>query len=70
MFPDVLKQLLKADTLVLQDGDDEYSLLVNLKRLYEFQLLRQIGFDSLYDDFCLILQRFRNIDEEVSYVKT
>ncbi|XP_071920942.1 sister-chromatid cohesion protein 3-like isoform X1 [Coffea arabica] len=49
----------------IADGDDEYSLLVNLKRLYEFQLLRQIGIDSLYDDFCQILQRFRNIDEEV-----
>ncbi|KAL3531404.1 hypothetical protein ACH5RR_010726 [Cinchona calisaya] len=47
------------------DGDDEYSLLVNLKRLYEFQLSRQTAIGSFYDEFSQILQRFRNMDDEV-----
>lgn len=55
----------KSITFGLQNGDDEYSLLVNLKRLYELQLLWQVPIGSLYGDFGHILQRFRNIDEEV-----
>ncbi|KAK4482229.1 hypothetical protein RD792_009375 [Penstemon davidsonii] len=47
------------------NGGDEYSLLVNLKRLYELQLNHNIPLESLYQDFVHIIQRFRNIDDEV-----
>ncbi|KAJ9187713.1 hypothetical protein P3X46_003137 [Hevea brasiliensis] len=47
------------------DGD-EYSLLVNLKRLYELQLSRAVPIESLYDDFVRNLHNFRNADDEVA----
>ncbi|XP_021608401.1 sister-chromatid cohesion protein 3 isoform X4 [Manihot esculenta] len=46
------------------DGD-EYSLLVNLKRLYELQLSRAVPIESLYDDIVRNLHNFRNVDDEV-----
>lgn len=52
--------------LELQDGGDEYSLLVNLKRLYELQLSRDVPVESLYEDIVRTLQKFRNLDDEVS----
>lgn len=48
-----------------QDGDDDYSLLVNLKRLYELQLSRSVPIESLFGDLIVILQSFRNTDDEV-----
>lgn len=50
----------------MQDGEDEYSLLVNLKRLYELQLSRPVSIDDLYEDSIAILHSFRNLDDEVS----
>lgn len=52
--------------LSLQDGDDEYSLLVNLKRLYELQLSRAVTVGSLYEDFVRILRSLRSGNAEVS----
>lgn len=52
--------------LSLQDGDDEYSLLVNLKRLYELQLSRAVSVGSLYEDFVRILRSLRSSNAEVS----
>ncbi|KAL4558817.1 hypothetical protein LXL04_037019 [Taraxacum kok-saghyz] len=49
----------------LQEGDDEYSLLVNMKRLYELQLSRHVPIDDMYDDMALVLKNFRHIDDEV-----
>lgn len=49
----------------LQDGGDEYSLLVNLKRLYELQLSRAVSIEILYEDIVNTLQNFRNMDYEV-----
>lgn len=49
----------------IQGGDDEYSLLVNLKRLYEIQLQKSVPMDSFYDDFVKILTGNRNMDSEV-----
>ncbi|KAH0677681.1 hypothetical protein KY285_025482 [Solanum tuberosum] len=46
------------------DGDDEYSLLVDLNRLYELQLSRQISIESLHKDLAEILKNFRSIDDE------
>lgn len=48
-----------------QDGDDDYSLLVNLKRLYELQLSRSVPIESLFGDLTVILQNLRNTDDEV-----
>lgn len=56
---------MNVQALLLQDGDDEYSLLVNLKRLYELQLSRQISIESLLKDFAETLKNFRSIDDEV-----
>lgn len=49
----------------VQDGNDEYSLLVNLKRLYELQLSKPVLVESMYDEIALTLHNFRNLDEEV-----
>lgn len=49
----------------LQDGGDEYSLLVNLKRLYELQLSRYVPIDSIYRDLVMVLRDFRNMEDEV-----
>jgi cohesin complex subunit SA-1/2 len=51
--------------LALQAGDDEYSLLVNLKRLYELQLSKPVKNDSLFDDMYRILSHLREMDNEV-----
>lgn len=51
--------------LILQDGGDEYSLLVNLKRLYELQQSRSVPLESLYDDILMVLHNFRNLEDEV-----
>ncbi|XP_073063381.1 sister-chromatid cohesion protein 3-like [Primulina eburnea] len=56
---------LKSALKDVANGGDEYSLLVNLKRLYEIQLSRKVPLESLYQDLVHILQSFRNIDEEV-----
>lgn len=49
----------------LQDGGDEYSLLVNLKRLYELQLSRSVPINNIYGDIVMVLRDFRNIEDEV-----
>lgn len=49
----------------MQDGDDEYSLLVNLKRLYELQLSRVVPIENLYEDIVMALRTFRNMEDEV-----
>ncbi|CAH9111509.1 unnamed protein product [Cuscuta epithymum] len=56
---------LKSAVKEVADGDDEYLLLVNLKRLYELQLSREVSIESLYEEFVHILQHSRNIDNEV-----
>ncbi|WMV58802.1 hypothetical protein MTR67_052187 [Solanum verrucosum] len=45
--------------------DDEYSLLLNLIRLYALQLSRQISIESLLNDLAVISKNFRTIDDEV-----
>nr|GMD25037.1 sister-chromatid cohesion protein 3 [Ipomoea batatas] len=62
---DELLVKLKSAVKEVTDGDDEYLLLVNLKRLYELQLSREISIESLYEEFVHILKNFRNIDDEV-----
>uniref|UniRef100_A0A5B7CBP1 Putative sister-chromatid cohesion protein 3 isoform X2 n=1 Tax=Davidia involucrata TaxID=16924 RepID=A0A5B7CBP1_DAVIN len=62
---DELIAKLKSAMKEVADGDDEYLLLVNLKRLYELQLSRSVPFESLFEDIAMILRSFRNMDEEV-----
>ncbi|KAK4747258.1 hypothetical protein SAY87_026295 [Trapa incisa] len=52
-------------SIKLEDSDDEYSLLVNLKRLYELQLSRNVPIGSLYEDFSRVVQTFGDIDTEI-----
>ncbi|KAK7337377.1 hypothetical protein VNO77_17946 [Canavalia gladiata] len=56
---------LKSAIQEVVDGGDEYSLLVNLKRLYELQLSRSVPIDSLYEDIVMVLRNFRNMEDEV-----
>ena len=51
--------------LELQGGGDEYSLLVNLKRLYDLQLSRAVPIESVYGDIVKTLQNFRSLEDEV-----
>jgi len=48
----------------LQVGDDEYSLLVNLKRLYELQLKKNVSNDGLFEDMASILRDIKDLDNE------
>jgi cohesin complex subunit SA-1/2 len=51
--------------LTLQDGGDEYSLLVNLRRLYELQLSTYVPIGNLYEDIVKVLRDFTNLEDEV-----
>nr|XP_043635898.1 sister-chromatid cohesion protein 3 [Erigeron canadensis] len=55
----------KAAIREVMDGDDEYLLLVNMKRLYELQLKRAVPVESLYDDIIMVVKNFQNMDDEV-----
>ncbi|XP_020597875.1 sister-chromatid cohesion protein 3-like, partial [Phalaenopsis equestris] len=56
---------LKAAIKAVKVGDDEYSLLVNLKRLYEVQLKKNFANDDLYDELASILRDVKGLDDEV-----
>ncbi|KAJ7977482.1 sister-chromatid cohesion protein 3 [Quillaja saponaria] len=62
---DELIAKLKSAIKEVADGGDEYSLLVNLKRLYELQLSRVVPIESLYEDIVMILRNCKNIEDEV-----
>lgn len=47
-----------------QVGDDEYSLLINLKRLYELQLKKFVSSDGLFEDMATILRDIKDLDNE------
>lgn len=46
-------------------GDDEYSLLVNSKRLYELQLKKDVSSEGLFEEMVKILEDIRDLDCEV-----
>ncbi|XP_022758099.1 sister-chromatid cohesion protein 3-like [Durio zibethinus] len=62
---DELIDKLKSAIKEVIDGEDEYTLIVNLKRLYELQLSRPVSIEDLYRDGITILHSFRNLDDEV-----
>ncbi|KAG5514343.1 hypothetical protein RHGRI_035679 [Rhododendron griersonianum] len=62
---DELIAKLKSAMREVANGDDEYSLLVTLKRLYELQLSRSVPIESLYEEIGGFLHRLSNLDDEV-----
>ncbi|KAJ8748414.1 hypothetical protein K2173_003051 [Erythroxylum novogranatense] len=62
---DELISKLKSSMKEAEDGD-EYSLLVNLKRLYELQLSKSVPMENMYEDLVKILHSFRSVDDEVA----
>lgn len=56
---------LKSAIKAVKVGDDEYSLLVNLKRLYELQMKKNVCNEDLYDDMAGILRDVKGLDDEV-----
>jgi hypothetical protein len=48
-----------------QLGDDDYPLIVNLRRLYQMQLNKAVLNDSLFADQVGLLENYSNIDDEV-----
>ncbi|KAK7244685.1 hypothetical protein RIF29_39510 [Crotalaria pallida] len=62
---DELIAKLKSAIKEVVDGGDEYSLLVNLKRLYELQLATSVPINNLYEDIVMVLRGFRNMEDEV-----
>lgn len=56
---------LKSAIKAVKVGDDEYSLLVNLKRLYELQMKKNVSNENLYDDMSSILRDVKGLDDEV-----
>ncbi|XP_019425716.1 PREDICTED: sister-chromatid cohesion protein 3 isoform X4 [Lupinus angustifolius] len=56
---------LKSAIKEVVDGGDEYSLLVNSKRLYELQLSRSVPINNIYEDIVMLLRGFRNMEDEV-----
>ncbi|XP_020192435.1 sister-chromatid cohesion protein 3 [Aegilops tauschii subsp. strangulata] len=59
--------VLKVKTAIkeVEAGDDEYSLLVNLKRLHELQLSKPVKNDGLFEDMYRILSHLKEMDNEV-----
>ncbi|KAM3292672.1 hypothetical protein ACQJBY_036404 [Aegilops geniculata] len=59
--------VLKVKTAIkeVEAGDDEYSLLVNLKRLHELQLSKRVKNDGLFEDMYRILSHLKEMDNEV-----
>lgn len=53
----------------LQAGEDEYSLLVNLKRLYELQLKKSVSNDGLFEDMASILRDMKDLNNEACDIK-
>lgn len=61
---DLLAKLRSAMEEVV-GGDDEYTLLVSLKRLHELQLHKSVSIENFYEDFVKILVGHRNLEPEV-----
>ena len=62
---DLIIDNLESAIREVKAGGDEYSLLVNLRRLYELQLSRYVPIDNLYEDIVMVLCDVRNMEDEV-----
>ncbi|KAK1295110.1 hypothetical protein QJS10_CPA16g01448 [Acorus calamus] len=61
---DELINKLKSSMKEVAVGDDEYSLLINLKRLYEVQLTKNVPIDGLFEDMDGILRDLQDTNDE------
>ncbi|MCL7029177.1 hypothetical protein MKW94_002911, partial [Papaver nudicaule] len=61
---DELLTKLKSTMKQVEEWDDDYSFLVNLKRLYELHLAKSVPFETLYEDFVRILEGSKIMDDE------
>jgi hypothetical protein len=50
---------------LLQDAEDDYSLTVNSRRLYQLQLAVNVADSTLFTDLKELLDDFTNLDDEV-----
>lgn len=59
--------VLKLRSAIKQAGvsEDEYSLIVNLRRLYQLQLSKFVSSESLFSDMLGLIKNFSNLDDEV-----
>ncbi|KAH9313099.1 hypothetical protein KI387_028134, partial [Taxus chinensis] len=59
--------VLKLRSAIKQAGasEDEYSLTVNLRRLYQLQLLKFVSSETLFTDVLGLVKDFNNLDDEV-----
>ncbi|KEH41297.1 sister-chromatide cohesion protein [Medicago truncatula] len=62
---DLVIDKLESAIREVKAGGDEYSLLVNLRRLYELQLSKYVPIDKLYEDIVMVLRDVRNMEDEV-----
>ncbi|MCL7022243.1 hypothetical protein MKW94_022829, partial [Papaver nudicaule] len=62
---DELITKLKSAIKQVEGGDEDYSLLVNLKRLYELHLAKFVPIETLYEEFVRFLEGNRNMNEKV-----
>lgn len=51
--------------MFLQDAEDDYSLTVNLRRMYQLQLAIRVSNEGLFADMLGLLDDFSNLDDEV-----
>ncbi|XVF25939.1 hypothetical protein REPUB_Repub13aG0257100 [Reevesia pubescens] len=63
---DELTTKLKSAIKEVMDGKDEYTLLINLKKIYELQLSRPLLNESLYENIITVLHSFRNLNDEIT----
>jgi len=59
--------VLKLRSAIKQAGvsEDEYSLTVNLRRLYQLQLSKFVSSETLFSDMFGLIKNFSNLDDEV-----
>ncbi|BBN04041.1 cohesin complex subunit SA-1/2 [Marchantia polymorpha subsp. ruderalis] len=62
---DDLSSKLKSAIGQLGDAEDDYSLTVNLRRMYQLQLAIRVSNEGLFADMLGLLDDFSNLDDEV-----
>ncbi|CAM6011145.1 unnamed protein product, partial [Sphagnum balticum] len=64
--------LVKLHSAIMQvgDGEDDYSLVVNSRRLYQLQLAVNVADSTLFTDLKELLDDFTNLDDKLSFLET
>jgi hypothetical protein len=58
---------LAVSFLWAQDSDDEYSLTVNLRRMYHLQSALNVFNNGIFGEMLNLLEDFNNLDDEVRF---